>query len=88
MRSNRKYSFWQNKKNWKEIFEGELKFSIKDEGSLFKEITMTIDLLKQLIMIAEVGEKYSEHDKEYYHDISQKFRDALNLIQREPAAEC
>ena len=49
---------------------------------------MTIDLLKQLIMIAEVGEKYSEHDKEYYHDMSQKFRDALNLIQREPAAEC
>ena len=76
-----------SRKNWKELFEGELKFSIRDEGTLFKEITMTIDLLKQLIMIAEYGEKYSEHDKEYYHDMSVKFRDALDLIRREPAAE-
>ena len=76
-----------SRKNWKELFEGELKFSIRDEGTLFKEITMTIDLLKQLIMIAEYGEKYSEHDKEYYNDLSVKFREALDLIRREPAAE-
>ena len=38
-------------------------------------------------MISEVGEKYSEHEKEYYHDMSIKFREALSLIQREPAAE-
>lgn len=76
-----------SRKNWKELFEGELRFSIRDEGTLFKEITMTIDLLKQLIMITQIGEKYSEHDKEYYHDMTIKFKDALELIQREPAAE-
>ena len=38
-----------SKSNWKELYSGDLKFTIRDEGTLFKEITLTSDLLKQLI---------------------------------------
>ena len=75
-----------SKKNWKNIFTGELRFSIKDEGSLFKEINMTIDLLKQMCEVAQEGVKYAESQEEerYYSSLEQKFKAAINILQREP----
>ena len=75
-----------SRKNWKELYSGDMKLSIKDEGSLFKEITMTADLLKQLIEVSECGAKISQSkvDKEYYSILSKNLSEALNLIQREP----
>ena len=76
-----------SRKNWKELYTGDLKFSIKDEGSLFKEITMTTDLLKQLIDVASLGAEISKSssDVEYYSELKLKLKEALALIQREPA---
>lgn len=71
--------------NWKNLYSGELRFSIKDEGSMFKEITMTADLIKQLIEICETGEKLTADS--YYAELSDKLREALRLIQREPIPE-
>lgn len=68
--------------NWKNLYSGELKFSIKDEGSMFKEITMTADLIKQLIEITEAGEKITGDS--YYTELGSNLREALRLIQREP----
>ena len=63
-------------KNWKDLYKGELKTSIKDEGSLFKEITMTADLIKQLIKVTETGAKISElaTDKVYYIKLTQTLK--------------
>ena len=71
-----------SRKNWKELYN--LKLSIKDEGSLFKEITTTADLLKQLIEIADIASKSIKEDEDYYSTLSKKFAKALQLIQREP----
>lgn len=72
--------------NWKSIYK-EDKLGIRDEGSLFKEITMTSDLLKQLIDITNYAIEFSNNidDKEYYKILSSKLQEALDLIQREPA---
>lgn len=71
--------------NWKNLYSGDLKFSIKDEGSMFKEIAMTADLIKQLIEISEIGSKLTNDD--YYTDLGTNLREALRLIQREPIPE-
>ena len=78
-----------SKKNWKELFSGPLKSTIRDEGSLFKEINMTVDLLKQLADAAYEGELYSDkkEDAAYYSALRQKFMDTIDLIQREPISE-
>ncbi len=76
-----------SRKNWKDLYTGDLKYSIKDEGSLFKEITMTTDLLKQLIDVAELGSNISQYEgeREYYLTLKTKLKETLALIQREPA---
>ena len=71
--------------NWKNLYSGELRFSIKDEGSMFKEITMTADLIKQLIEIAQTGEKLTGDS--YYAELGDNLREALRLIQREPISQ-
>lgn len=71
--------------NWNNLYSGELKFSIKDEGSMFKEITMTADLIKQLIEITEVGEKLTNDN--YYTELEKTLRETLRLIQREPVPQ-
>ena len=76
-----------SRQNWKNLYEGDLKGTIRDEGTLFKEITMTIDLLKQLIIICEIGANASEKDHDYYINLADKLQAALELIQREPADE-
>ena len=76
-------------RNWHEIFTGDLRFSIKDEGSLFKVITMTVDLLKQLIEATKAGAKYADSttEKTYYNTLETKLKDALSLVQKEPIQE-
>ena len=76
-----------SRQNWKDLYEGDLKGSIRDEGTLFKEITMTSDLLKQLIGVCEVGASVSEKHHDYYMNLADKLQEALELIQREPADE-
>ena len=76
-----------SRKNWRKLYRGEMSGTIRDEGSLFKEIMMTADLLKQLIEVAQAGAKYSKsyNDIEYYMAMELKFKQALDFIQREPA---
>ena len=74
-----------SRNNWKLINKGELRPTIRYEGLLFKEITMTADLLKQLTEIAEDGAKLTGDP--YYTELENKFRDALDLIQHEPIPE-
>ena len=71
------------------MVNGIFKFSIKDEGTLYKEITSTSDLIKQLIEVAEEGHRISENDNdaEYYRTMAIKLSGALELIQQEPACE-
>lgn len=73
--------------NWKTIYENNIKNSGTDEGGLHKEIVMTIDLIKQLIGVCEVGATASEKHHDYYLDLADKLHEALNLIQKEPADE-
>lgn len=75
-----------SRKNWKELYTGEMKETIRDEGTLFKEITMTVDLAKQMIGICEAGEDYSvtEDDKKYYADLRNKLYDVIELLHKEP----
>lgn len=72
--------------NWKELYHGNLSKSIKNEGSLFKEITMTADLLKQMKLIAKTGIEYSKEkeDCQYYNNLSHNIDAALELICRNP----
>ncbi len=78
-----------SRRNWRDMYYGRLRNSIRDEGSLFKEITSTIDLMKQLADIAKVGEEYSksENDKEYYRALAEKLNTGIDLLQREPVEE-
>ena len=48
---------------------------------------MTTDLLKQLIDVASLGAEISKSpsDVEYYSELKLKLKEALSLIQREPA---
>lgn len=73
-------------KNWQELYNGELRSSIKDEGSLFKEISSTCDLIKQLIEASNKMIKLTENTSEmyYYKDLVGKLQDALNLLHKDP----
>ena len=61
-----------------------MKRSIRDEGSLFKEITATCDLIKQLIDVTKLGAELSENDADYYNKLNSNLREALDLLQQEP----
>lgn len=73
--------------NWKELYSGDLKKSIRDEGTLFREIIMTTDLLKQIDEIAQVGADISskEKDKKLYNQLSDTVKEAIELINQPPA---
>lgn len=79
----------QSTKNWHDMFKGDTGFNIKDEGTLFKEITMTTDLLKQITEIAEFAKDNSinVHDKRYYSNLQTTAMDAIDLINRKPAKQ-
>lgn len=73
--------------NWKNLYSGDMKKSIKDEGSLFREIMQTIDLLKQMKEVCEEGAMISDRgsDKRYYQILSATADEAIDLINRAPA---
>jgi superfamily II RNA helicase len=75
-------------KNWKELYAGDLKKSIRDEGTLFREIMMTTDLLKQMDEIAQTGADISDNPKDvrYYQNLSDTIKISLDLIDRAPAS--
>ena len=75
-----------SRENWKNLYTGGLKDTIRDEGTLFKELTMTVDLMKQMIGICEAGEELSS-DKTYYSELKGKLYDAIDLIHREPVVD-
>ena len=76
-----------SKKNWKELYTGDMRKNIKDEGTLFREIMQTNDLLKQMKEISLEGEALSEKrlDKRYYQQLSENIDEAIALINRAPA---
>ncbi len=76
-------------KNWKTLYSGDLKDSIRDEGTLFKEIMMTVDLTKQMIGICEVGKNLSENHDEwlYYDNLKDRLYEVLDLLKREPVVD-
>ena len=76
-----------SKKNWKELYTGDMRKNIKDEGTLFREIMQTNDLLKQMKEISLEGEALSEKrlDKRYYQQLSDNIDEAIALINRPPA---
>ena len=73
--------------NWGNIYYNADKRDYKDEGSLFKGIMMTIDLLKQLKTVTQHGVEISrsQEEFEYYADLNEKIDKAINLINREPS---
>ena len=60
--------------------------SIRDEGSLFKEITMTIDLLKQISEIATEGKNLAatSEEQQYYKELRKTALAAVNILSKEP----
>lgn len=81
---NSKYS--DSVENWKTLYHGDLSSTIKNEGSVFREITMTADLLKQMKLIAKTGMEISvdKNDFQYYNKLSHNIDDALSLICKTP----
>lgn len=75
--------------NWGKLLDDDRDKTIFDEGSLFKEITQTIDLLKQITEIADEGLKISATlaDEDYYSALKENALNAIKLIQKEPVSE-
>ena len=75
--------------NWSKLYYNSDKQKYKDEGSLFKGIMMTIDLLKQIKTVAECGASTARtnQDFEYYKKLVEDTQKAIALINRPPAAE-
>lgn len=73
--------------NWSNLYYNADKRKYKDEGSMFKGIMMTIDLLKQIQNVARHGAAITNNgdDYEYYKELVLKTDAAINLINREPA---
>ena len=72
--------------NWAKLIENSKANPIRDEGTLFKEITMTVDLLKQIMEISEEGLYLAENKLEarYYSELKETAKEAVKLIAREP----
>lgn len=77
---------YDSKDVWEYLYSDKYRSASKEEGVIFKEISMTIDLLKQLIDVASEGELYSstESDKNYYRNLRKKIIESIDLIQRDP----
>lgn len=78
-----------SKANWKDIVKGDLKTTIYDEGSLFKEINQTIDLLKQMNKIVDIGLQLAknEQDKLYNAGLKSTIKETLTLLMKRPLME-
>jgi superfamily II RNA helicase len=75
--------------NWKSIYNGDLKDTIRDEGSLFKAVTQAVDLLKQMSTISDAALELSktEHDTQYYTELKSTIQDSLKLLRKEPIVD-
>lgn len=81
-----------SKKNWQEIYNSSLKKTIKDEGTLFREIIQTADLLKQIGKISQKGyqlaqKENNQNDMQYYLNLSNTIKKSLDLILRQPVKD-
>ena len=71
--------------NWHELCKGRLSDTIRDEGTVFKEITMTVDLMKQMCDICDAGVSNTlGKEQNYYLKLRQNLREAIVLLQKEP----
>lgn len=72
--------------NWSTMFEKDTDESIRDEGSLFREITQTIDLLKQIDKIADAGIDIANNQKDidYYLNLKSTITASIELLSKEP----
>jgi len=75
--------------NWKELYKGDLAKSIRDEGSLFKEIIQTVDLLKQISTISEEALKITDsaEDQIYYTNLKSTIAESIKLLKKEPIVD-
>ena len=75
-----------SRKNWSELYFGSNRNTIRDEGTVFKEIMMTIDLLKQMSGIVDVAYENSKNkdDKLYYSKMKNTIKEALHILAKEP----
>ncbi|MEE3348587.1 MAG: DEAD/DEAH box helicase [Candidatus Gastranaerophilaceae bacterium] len=73
--------------NWSKLYYNADKRKYKDEGTMFKGIMMTIDLLKQIQNVARCGTEIATNEKDfkYYTGLIQKADEAIALINKEPA---
>ena len=78
--------FENSTENWSAIMDKSRENSIRDEGSLFKEITMTIDLLKQISEIATEGKNLAatSEEQQYYKELRKTALAAVNILSKEP----
>ncbi|MDD3593601.1 MAG: DEAD/DEAH box helicase [Candidatus Gastranaerophilales bacterium] len=73
-------------KNWGRMFFGESNSTIRDEGTLFREIAQTIDLLKQLqeISAKALDLVKDEAGIEYYGNMNILCQKSLELLTQPP----
>lgn len=72
--------------NWSNIIKTPGIYPIKDEGSLFKEISMTIDLLKQITEICDEGIRIAcnNYEKKYYSELKATAQESIILLSKSP----
>lgn len=72
--------------NWTRIMKTSDAYPIRDEGSLFKEISMTVDLLKQITEICDEAIKISQDlaTESYYRTLKTNALDSIRLLSQEP----
>lgn len=75
-----------SRENWANLFNGDMKSTISDEGGLFREITQTVDLLKQMSNIVDKGIAASKDDSDVkdYEQMKENIANAIDLITKEP----
>jgi len=79
-------------KNWENLCAAESATDESgrfDEGTLFKEVAQTIDLLKQIGNIAKVGKEMSTNrdDSTYFHKLGIAAKKAVELLNQEPVKD-
>lgn len=72
--------------NWARVVKGADAYPIRDEGTLFREIAMTVDLLKQITEICDEGIKLSANELEerYYKDLKETAKESIILLSKNP----
>ena len=83
-----KANSWNDKSisNWANIMRTSESYPIKDEGTLFKEISMTIDLLKQISEICNEGALIADNviEEKYYKNLKNTAEESIKLLSRQP----